>query len=110
MVADHGAGAAWRIGALSWRNSRSFLSKDFAIAMLQIADLPVIGEIEISLLPGYLRISYETEVGSYRVYIPVVKSNGERDQKGFTVYSMESIIPLDDMIDEAVAADHVEGE
>jgi len=89
---------------------RSFLSKDFAIAMLQIADLPVIGEIEISLLPGYLRISYETEVGLYRVYIPVVKSNGERDQKGFTVYSMESIIPMDDMIDEAVAADHVEGE
>jgi hypothetical protein len=83
----------------------SFLSKDFAIAMLQIADLPIAGEIKIELFSHFATISYETDVGSYRVHIPIVSSTGERGLDGFTRYTMESIIPEDDVIDSIVGED-----
>lgn len=85
--------------------SRSFLSKDFAIAMLQIADLPIKGEVEMALFPSYLRLSYETDVGEYAIYLPAAISTGERKDEGFTNYNMQSIIPEDQHMDDLIAAE-----
>lgn len=90
--------------------SRSFLSKDFAIAMLQIADLPIKGDVEMSLFPACLRLSYETEVGAYNVYLPATNSQGERIDGGFGTYNMQSIIPEDQLFDELGASDEHDDE
>lgn len=82
-------------GPLANGRRRSFLSKDFAIAMLQLAELPIVGHVQMALYAGYLKLSYETEVGVYSVYIPAVESTGERLNDGFSQYSMQCEIPQD---------------
>lgn len=71
----------------------SLLSKDLAIVMLQIADLPIVGDVQMSAYPTLLKLAYETEVGSYTVYIPAVNSTGEPIGQGFGQYSLKSILP-----------------
>lgn len=78
---------------------RSFLSKDFATAMLQLGELPLIGQATISAYPAYLRVSFETDVGSYNIYIPAVNSTGVHVGGGFGQYTLQSIVPEDDLID-----------
>ncbi len=97
------------IGAIAGGTRRSFLSRDFAIAMLQVADLPIIGDVAIELYKSYLKIAYETEVGSYRIYIPTSTSNGDVLDEGFTSYEMEHQLSHEDMLDD-LAASEEEGE
>jgi hypothetical protein len=78
---------------------RSFLSKDLAIAMLQVADLPIIGEVTMALYSSFLKLSYETSVGHYHLYIPAVTSTGEPTGQGFGQYTMKSIITFEDELD-----------
>ncbi len=80
-------------GNAAYGQRRSFVSRDLAVAMLQIAELPITGEVSIALYPSYLRISYETEVGEYKVYVPAVDSVGNQLPGGFGHYTMQSIIP-----------------
>ena len=75
---------------------RSFLSKDLAVAMLQVADFPVVGDVQVSLHPTFLKLAYETGVGFYNLYIPAVNSNGEHIGQGFGQYSLKSILPEED--------------
>ena len=70
----------------------SLLSKDLAVVMLQIADLPVVGDLQMSAYNNFLKLSYETEVGSYNVYIPAVNSTGEYVGHGFGQYSLNSLL------------------
>jgi hypothetical protein len=75
------------------------LSKDFATVMLQLGDLPLIGQATLSAYPAYLRVSFETDVGSYSLYIPAVNSSGVHVEGGFGQYTLQSIYPEDDLID-----------
>lgn len=76
-----------------------YLSKDIAVAMLQLGELPLIGQATLSVYQNYLRISYETEVGNYSIYLPAVNSTGEQIEGGFGQYTLQSIIPEDDLIE-----------
>ena len=87
----------------------SFLSKDLAIAMLQVADLSIVGDVQVSLHPTFLKLAYETEVGFYNLYIPAVNSTGEHIGQGFGQYSLKSILPEEDEF-EAEDDDSFEGE
>lgn len=96
-------------GGIGEGSRRSFLSKDLAIAMLQLGDMPIVGKATISLFPAFLRIRYETEVGEYSLYIPTVNSVGIHQAHGFGQYSMQSIVPVDHVID-ALVGDTNEGD
>ena len=96
-------------GGIGEGTRRCFLSKDIAIAMLQLGDLPIVGKATMSLFPAFLRISYETEMGSYSLYIPTVNSVGVHQAHGFGQYSMQSIVPADHVID-ALVGDTNEGD
>lgn len=96
-------------GGIGEGSRRSFLSKDLAIAMLQLGDMPIVGKATISLFPAFLRIRYETEVGEYSLYVPTVNSLGIHQAHGFGQYSMQSIVPADHVID-ALVGDTNEGD
>lgn len=76
-----------------------YLSKDIAVVMLQLGELPLIGQATLSVHQHYLRISYETDVGNYSIYLPAVNSTGEQIGGGFGQYTLQSIIPEDDLIE-----------
>jgi hypothetical protein len=98
-------------GAMSSCGRRSFLSKDFAIAMLQLADLPIVGDVQIVLYPSFLKISYETAVGSYSVYLPCVTGTGDTlDRNGFAAYELESCLVEDEDFVDAMSASEGEQE
>ena len=65
-----------------------FLSKDFAIAMHGLDELQIIGKVQIRLYHSMIRISYSTAAAKYELCIPTCKSNGSRNDSGFTEYTL----------------------
>jgi hypothetical protein len=66
------------------------LSRDFAIAMHGLSDLPITGTSKIELFEGVFRISYQTDAGQYELYIPTADSAGFRTTQCFGRYCLKS--------------------
>lgn len=72
----------------SYSKPCNVLSKDFAVAMHSLGDLPLINEATLRLFNGYLEIKYETDAANYLLYIPIATEDGKRKVDGFTKYQL----------------------
>ena len=75
------------------------LSKDFAVAMHALGDLPLSNDVVLQVYAGFLKISYETDAATYELYIPFADEAGKRFSTGFTKYQLvrSDIEPEDDL-------------
>jgi hypothetical protein len=64
------------------------LSKDFAVAMHALGDLPLINDVVIEVLEGALKFEYETDAAFYELYVPFVNESAERYTSAFTKYQL----------------------
>ncbi|PUE32273.1 hypothetical protein B9Z35_01620 [Limnohabitans sp. Jir61] len=64
------------------------LSKDFAMAMHALGDLPLVNDVVLQVLEGFLKISYETDAAIYELYVPFASEAGQRYSTGFTKYQL----------------------
>lgn len=64
------------------------LSKDFAVAMYSLGDLPLINMATIRLFAGFLELKYETDAANYSLFIPVATEDGKRKVEGFAKYQL----------------------
>jgi hypothetical protein len=64
------------------------LSKDFAVAMHAMGDLPLINDVVIQVYAGFLKFSYETDAATYELHVPFCDESGERYKKAFSKYQL----------------------
>lgn len=64
------------------------LSKDFAVAMHALGDLPLINDVVLQVYAGFLKISYETDAANYELYVPFADEAGKRISTGFCKYQL----------------------
>ena len=64
------------------------LSKEFAVAMHALGDLPLINEVTIQAYEGFLKFSYETDAANYELFVPLVDESAKRSKVGFTKYQL----------------------
>jgi hypothetical protein len=64
------------------------LSKDFAVAMHALGDLPLINDVVIEVFVGALKFSYETDAATYELYVPFADEAAERNASAFTKYQL----------------------
>ena len=63
-------------------------SADFAFVVRQIADLNVLGDIELLADSDALVLKFETTASSYECWIPACDEKGERSSKHFNAYEV----------------------
>ena len=75
------------------------LSKDFAVAMHALGDLPLSNDVVIQVYAGFLKFSYETDAATYELHVPFCDETGERDTTGFSKYQLvrNQASPEDDL-------------
>jgi hypothetical protein len=75
------------------------LSKDFAVAMHALGDLPLVNDVVLKVYAGFLKISYETDAATYELYVPFADEAGKRSSTGFAKYQLvrSDIEPKDEL-------------
>ena len=63
-------------------------SADFAFVIRQIADLNVVGDIDLAADDDALVVTFETTASSYECWIPACDSKGERNAAHFNAYEV----------------------
>ena len=85
------------------RNVRAlYLSKDFAIAMIQLGEMKLIQSPKIRIYREFMRISCETEVGCYDIFVQSSDSSGNQESDGISTYTMICANPEEDVADDDV--------
>lgn len=79
-----------------------YLSKDFAIAMIRLGEMKFIESPKIRIYREFMRISCETDVGSYEVFIQTSDSYGNQEGDGISTYTMICANPEEDVADDDV--------
>lgn len=72
----------------SYGRPLNVLSKEFAVAMHALGDLPLINDVTIQVYEGFLKFSYETDAANYELYVPFVDESAKRCNDGFTKYQL----------------------
>lgn len=75
------------------------LSKDFAVAMHALGDLPLVNNVTLQVYAGFLKIAYETDAATYELYVPFADEAGKRSSTGFAKYQLvrNAMTPEDDL-------------
>ena len=63
-----------------------YLSKDIIPILYSLTTSEIIGKIDISAHNTYLYITYKTQLGLYKIYIPTCSKNGKRVTTAFERY------------------------
>ncbi len=77
-----------------------YLSKDFAVAMIQLGEMNFIKSPWIRVYPSFMQVACETDVGSYEIYVPTSDSSGIQDNNGVSTYTMSCNELADEGFDE----------
>ena len=76
------------VGGESYGTPCTVLSKDFAVAMHALGDLPLVNDVVLQVFEGILKISYETNAAFYELYVPFADEAGKRVATGFSKYQL----------------------
>jgi hypothetical protein len=62
------------------------LSKDILPLLSGLVDVDLKGKVSVAVGEGFIALSYQTELASYKVYVPTCNSNGKRNNSVFESY------------------------
>ena len=62
------------------------LSKDILPLLSGLVDVDLKGKVTVLVGEGFIALSYQTELASYKVYVPTCSANGKRNNSIFETY------------------------
>jgi hypothetical protein len=62
------------------------LSKDILPVLSGLADVAMKGKVSLSVSQDIILISYETELATYKVFVPTCSVSGKRSKAAFEAY------------------------
>lgn len=66
--------------------SVNVLSKDILPVLSGLADVGMKGKVSLSVSKNFIAISYETELATYKVFVPTCSVSGKRSKTAFEAY------------------------
>ena len=74
------------VAAVGTAVSVNVLSKDFLPVMSGLADVEMMGKVMLTVSQDFIAIAYETELASYKVFVPTCSVSGKRSKAAFEAY------------------------